>query len=160
METQSQGQKLLSWSASTRQEHKRIKGWYIGAAFITLLLLIYSLSTGAWTFTILILMTAGMYLLLHKHKLPQKTIEIQSTGVTYDNIYLSWASFEGFWIFKIGDYEELHIVKAAKQRGGDIVISLKSVDTAQVRSTLTQFIPELANKNEKLFDKITRICKL
>ena len=107
---------------------------------------------------VIVLLTVA-FVYTHHEPIPKKTIEIRSNGIQFDDDFTPIASCTGFWILKLSNYNELHIQRnEGKQK--DIELSLGSTDKQKLRMVLSNLMPELTNKHEKIFDKIIRICKL
>jgi len=64
-----------------------------------------------------------------------------------------------FWIVDIPQYSQLHIHRRERMKN-NIIISILDTDINRLRAVLTEFLPENPDIHEKLFDKISRICKL
>ncbi|MCF7844557.1 MAG: hypothetical protein K9M03_01890 [Kiritimatiellales bacterium] len=157
--TQSQGETLLTWTAPIAPEPVRTKAWYVCAIIVAILMLIYSIYTGAWTFTGVLVLAIGLYAYAHRKAPNDKKISIQSNGVNFEGELIPWSKMDTFWIVKTPQYNQLQIHRTEKLKN-NIIISLKDIDTNQLNTVLSGFIPESLDFHEKLFDKISRICKL
>ncbi|MDP6575059.1 MAG: hypothetical protein QF755_01010 [Candidatus Peribacteraceae bacterium] len=150
---------LLSWTSSNRQEHQRTLLWYILAAIVAFMLIVYSVATKSWSFTFLLFVSGGLYVILHRKKPKQIAMSIKQLGFQFGEEFIPWSSIKGFWVLKHKDFQELHIERNAKF-GIEISVSIQNMDSENIRGLLAQFTPELTDKHEKLFDKIIRISKL
>jgi len=157
--TQPQGETLLTWTAPVTPEPVRSKVWYVIAIIVTLLMLFYSLYTRAWTFTGVLVLGIGLYIFAHRKEPPEKTIRIQKDGVRFDEEFIPWSALDMFWIVDIPQYSQLHIHRRERMKN-NIIISILDTDINRLRAVLTEFLPENPDIHEKLFDKISRICKL
>jgi len=123
------------------------------------LMLLYSLWSLAWSFTVVLVIAAGTYLFLHKAKPEQKTISISKQGCTFGEEFTAWIDCSGFWVIETPDFAELHIARKNPKKG-ELVMLTGSVHPLELRTLLRQFLEEIPNKNEKVFDTISRVCKL
>ncbi|MBU2213604.1 hypothetical protein KJ996_03125 [Patescibacteria group bacterium] len=157
--TQPQGETFLTWTAPVTPEPVRSKAWYVIAIIAALLMLFYSIKTGAWTFTGVLVLGIGLYIFAHRKEQPEKTISIQKDGVRFDEEFIPWSCLDMFWIVDTPQYSQLHIHRKELIKN-NIIISIQNTDISQLRAVLAEFITENLNIHEKLFDKISRICKL
>ncbi|MBU0766566.1 hypothetical protein KKF55_02160 [Patescibacteria group bacterium] len=157
--TQPQGETLLTWTAPVTPEPVRTKKWYICAIVVALLILFYSLATGAWTFTGVLVLAIGLYIYVHRKEEVEKTIRIQGDGVYFEGEFVPWSKVDTFWIVDTPAYSQLQIHRKERMKD-NIIISIRNGDIAQLRAVISGFIPENPNYHEKIFDKISRICKL
>lgn len=157
-QTPTQEQVLATWHAPVHATVERDKRWYIIGGGVTILLAIYAIFTGAWTFAIVVLLCAGMYILTHDHKFGEETATVTSTGVQIDQRFLRWEDMQGFWFLYTQTYTELHIV--ATRRQPEMVIQTGTQDVQSLRKALSEHTTELTEKREHLLDAIIRLCKL
>lgn len=148
---------ILTWSAPEHLHHMRTRNWYIAASAFLVLCIVYSVVTQAWSFTVLIFILAIVYWKMHNQERDFSTIMMWRNGFSLNGVFSEWGECEGYWILKCHDYYELHIEK----RNGDCVkIQTRDVDPYQLHDLLPHFLPQLADRREKVLDTIIRICKL
>ena len=150
---------LLSWSAYIHPHHERGTTWYICALSFVISLFGYSVYVEAWSFSVIIVMTAALYWFMHRHTPEKRTMSIYDWGFTLDNRRVEWANCTGFWFLEGPGYHELHVEHNHKIIG-DFVIQTGSTHLLEIHETLQQFIPELDERSERLLDTISRICKI
>lgn len=148
----------LQWTAHRHPEHERSLRWYIGAGTVAGLCLIYALWTSGWSFAMVIVLIALAYAGLRKSPPALDTIRFDEDGCTWEGKLRPWNSLRDFWIVKLPEYDELHIT--AKRGVLEIVIQTGDIPSLEIRSTLSQFLPERADQDERLIDRIIRLTKL
>ncbi|MBI3336650.1 hypothetical protein HYZ98_03750 [Candidatus Peregrinibacteria bacterium] len=149
----------LSWEALVTPAHERTKGWYVKGGIVIIILAAWGIITGAWTFSLVLLLIGGIYFLLQNSTPSSKRITIETRGVTFDGVFTPWTSLQSFWIIQTPTYSELHF-KTKNIRQSPIVIQTGFTDPNILRKTLSAFLPEDSNREEGVIDMIIRICKL
>lgn len=150
-------QVLLQWDAPSKAQPQRSQQWYLTGGVIVIALAAYGIVTGDWSFSVVILLCAAIYVLLHGHLPERKEIAITGQGVFYDNAFYGYDDLRGFWLLRTPDALELHVTA---KRGRDLVILTSNIDPLFIRSTLGKYLPEESDRRERLLDTIIRICKL
>lgn len=153
-------QPLLSWDAQSRPTHKRGPKWYLYGGIFILLCAVFGIVTGAWSFSIVMLLIGGLYFLTRNAPEPIHHIEISPSGVTFRGEFTNWKDCKDFWMLQGPGYVELHIMRV-KLVNPEIVIQLPpGVDLRIIRATLGNFLSERSDQTESLVDTFIRICKL
>jgi hypothetical protein len=129
------------------------------AGTVAAVLLVYSVITLAWSFTLVLLVAIGVYVYVHKETPSDKEIAISADGVMYEGSLTPYAQCDGFWFVKTPNYTELHIERKKGNRG-EISIHTGSLSPEEIRIVLSPFLPELSDRHERLLDTICRVCKL
>ena len=150
---------LISWTGTQRPKHERSPLWYIIAGSITAILLAYSIWTGAWTFTIVIVLTTGVYLAMHRIQPEEISVTVAEHGLLYGNTFIPWLDLSAYWILQAHNHSEIHF-EWRKPKKKELCISTGNADILTLRQTLHSFLAERHDKNERLLDTISRVCKL
>jgi hypothetical protein len=150
---------LLGWKATTIPVHERSKRWYLIGGSLLLAGVVYGILSGAWSFSVVLVLCGAMYFLLRNHVPEPKTIAIAREGVLFDGTFTRYEDLAGFWIIETPGYHELHISPKIRRRG-EIVIQTSDIPSNQIRATVGQFLEEVKEKKESLVDILIRICKL
>lgn len=148
---------LLSWEAPIVRHHERSKRWYAVGGVTVLLLAVYGILTGAWTFSIVILLIGGVGFLLRGERPPEKHVAITASGITYGENFTRYGDLQSFGLLQTPGHLELHFTK--KNRGKGICIQAGMQDPVRLREVVSQFLPE-EEKTENVLDMFCRICKL
>lgn len=148
---------ILEWSAPQHHHPERGTIWYICAAAFVLLSMVYSVKTGAWTFSILIVVLTTLYWKLHGAEPPKKRMRIYKRGFALEDVFTEWKDCNGYWIFKGEGYFELNIELKTERC---IKIQTGEDSPYPTHDALSQLLPELPDRRERVLDTIIRICKL
>ncbi len=154
-----QNETLLQWSAPMRSNHERSHRWYVIGGTVVVACAAYGILTGAWTFAVVAVLCAAMYVLLHGHEPEAHTMSIGEAGVTFDGVFTRWEDFAGYWFNITREYTEFRLTRKGRRKT-DMLIHLGTLDPNAVREIIGGRLGELADKKESLIDAITRICKL
>jgi hypothetical protein len=150
---------LLGWNATSIPTHNRGRRWYMIGGGILLAGIAYGILSGAWSFSVVLLLCGSMYFLLRNHVPDAKVIAIMREGVLFDETFTRYEDLAAFWVIETPGYNELHIAPKVRRRG-EMVIQTGTMAPNQIRATLGQFLEEMKEKRESLIDIIIRICKL
>ena len=148
----------LQWTAHRHPDHLRSKKWYIAMGIFIALCLVYALWTAGWSFAIVIVLIGIAYAGLHRTPPAMGTLQIDEEGCTWDNEVISWDRLKDFWIVRLPEYNELHIVR--KRGILEIIVQTGDIPVPEIRATLSQFLPERQDQSERLIDRIIRLTKL
>lgn len=150
---------LMNWQAPVHPTFDRGKQWYVVGGGIVIACALYGIFTGAWSFVIVILLCAAMYVLVRGHQFPTEKAVISNKGVDIAGSFMRWDDVEGFWLMKTPTYTELHVTpRNTRQR--ELVIQTGDLQIETVRRTMAEHTTELTEKSERLLDAFIRICKL
>ena len=150
---------VLAWTAPTRPTVERTKRWYVTAAIVIGVIVVYAVATGAWTLAIVSILAGAMYPLVHGHPSPTSSIELHDSGILHNGEFTRWDQFEAFWFLRTPTYNEVRFIPrrgAAKH----IAMQTGNNDLAQLRMVISQRLPESTKKKESFLDAFIRICKL
>lgn len=150
---------LLSWTAPVAAAHQRSLRWYLYGGIFVVSCAAYGIIAGEWSFSIVMILLAGFYVLTRRAPEPVKTIAILEEGFIFENEFTEWRDCKDFWMLQGNGYLELHIMRN-RRWSPEIVIQTGSEDPRIIRALLTRFIPERSGQRERLLDIIIRICKL
>ena len=149
---------VLSWDAPSHPTVQRSKRWYVVAAVVVAVIVLYAIITAAWTLAIVSVLAGGMYYLVHGHEPGVSHIEFHDSGVLFNGEFTRWDQFGGYWFVHTPEYVELRLVP--KRGAKRVFIQTGAMDPAQLRMVLGQRIPEFVHKHESMIDIFIRICKL
>lgn len=149
----------LTWSAPKRANHTRSTLWYICSAIVLGLLITWSIYDQSWTFTTVLILGGILYLWTHRKPEKEHTITLREDGVVFAETFSPWDACEGFYILDGPGYFELNIAFKNTKKD-NITIRTGDIDPYQIQAILSQVLPVLQDRREKVLDTITRICKL
>lgn len=153
------GQIFLTWSAPIQHAVQRTWRWYTVAASVTGLLLLYSVWTQAWTFTLLIVLIAIIYGWSMRRAIPTKTISIGEYGVQLGTDVMGWNECAGYWLLQGENYVELHFERSrGKPRSTKILVGQTNIQ--DIRAVLSAYTNEFTDRIERPLDTISRLLKI
>lgn len=151
---------LLQWQAKTAPEHLRGSRWYMVAGGFIVACAAYGILVGEWSFTVVMILVAGMYVLTHRSPDAEKKIAILEQGIVYENEFTEWRFVKEFWMLQSQTYVELHMMLRKGRLNQEITIQTADEDPHRIRAILAKFIPERSGQGERFLDMIIRLCKL
>ncbi len=150
---------ILSWNAPSVPLHERSVRWYLIAITLLIAGVIYGIWSGAWSFSVVLILCAVVYVLVRNHVPPAHTITISREGILFDTQFTRFEDIAGFWFIETAHYNEIRFVlKDRKAR--EIAIHTDGIPLDTIRSSLNGFCSELSDKHEHLIDIFIRLCKL
>lgn len=152
-------QPALTWQAAKHQDHERSREWYMVSGSLCGAMVIYGILSGAWSLSLVFAFIPALYYLIRNDVHKKHTISISETGVSLDSRMHLWAELKEFWILAGPGYHELHIAHIKASRA-DIVIQTGDIDPYALRDLLSQFLPQVGDRRERLLDAIIRFCKI
>ncbi len=151
---------VLSWEALEYIQHPKGSRWYITAAIVIVVTLLFALVTGNWSMALAVLAFAGVYQYIHTHHPPERTrIRISHMGISVGEMFFPFSHIQAFWIIYAHGIKTLNL-RVARRFFSDVVIQLEDQDPVELRQYLVGQIPEWEGKSERLGDIILRLLKL
>lgn len=148
---------IIAWNAAGHLHHERSRLWYASAGIFILGCIIFSLFSRAWTFTILIVLTTGVYWKMHTLAPAEKQMRIWKRGFAINDDFTEWKDCTGYWVLKGKNFTRLTI---ERKRGGNESILTGNVSHFTLHEILPELLPELSDRKEQTLDKIIRLCKI
>lgn len=151
---------LLSWPTYLYPEYEKSKRWYIGAIALISVLVIYGILTNSWTFSVGVLVTAGVYYYLHSQDNPVIPVIISDIGVRVGSRVYAYTEIKTFWI----DYypplvQDLHLVLKTEFKQ-DVTIQLHGPNPTEIRKVLSAYMPEWEEREKNVTESIINIFGL
>src|SRR5689334_12039685 len=72
---------LLNWKAPIQPAFERSSTWYVVAGLIIVAVATYGILSGAWTLTLVSILTAAVYFLVRNHRLPDANVALTDIGI-------------------------------------------------------------------------------
>ncbi|OGL66891.1 hypothetical protein A2856_00075 [Candidatus Uhrbacteria bacterium RIFCSPHIGHO2_01_FULL_63_20] len=155
------GEHLLSWEVDEYPRHERSKRWYVIAAIVGVLLIVYSIWTANFMFALIVLML-GIIILLSTFKEPDRIAVILTTnGLVLGEAFYEYRNLKDFAIvYEPPTVKNLYIDFASKWRPL-LTIPLEDTDPNRVREAMLPYLKEdLERTGETLTDVLQRVYKL
>jgi hypothetical protein len=160
-EEASTGEVVFAWTVNEYEEHERSKRWYITAGVIGGLLLLYSLISGNYLFTLVVVLF-GIILFLQDTQSPMEVFfAITQAGIIVGEIYYPFREITSYWIvYNPPEVKNIYFItkNMLKHR---LQVPLLDNDPRPIRDFLNDFLLEDVDKEEEpLSDRLGRVFKL
>ena len=155
------GRRLISWHVDEYRRQERSRLWYIVAAILGFVLIIYAIATSNFLFAVIILMI-GIITLISSFKEPDAIeVIITTTGIVIGNDYYEYKKIKDFSIVYEPPEVKLLYLDFHSPWHPLVSVPLEDVDPNVVREQLLPFTQEDLNRNEEhLTDVLQRLYKL
>lgn len=155
------GEVVFSWNVSEYQQHERSSRWYLTSGVIGGLLLLYSLISGNYLFTLVVVLF-GIILFLQDAKPPMDVFfAITEAGIIVGELYYPFKEITSYWIvYNPPEVKTIYFTtkNVLKHR---LQVNLLDNDPLPIRDFLNQFLLEDVDKEEEpLSDRLSRVFKL
>lgn len=147
---------LLQWSSHLVQDFHRSSRWYLTAGTGLAILVIYSLFTGQWTFAAALTVFAGVYYYISVQETPTVEVKVSDIGVKVGKRVYPYTDLKTFWVeYNPPYFQNLHLVTRNRFKP-EVSIQIHQINVSDLRTILTRYIPEWAEKQNSLTDNITQ----
>lgn len=155
------GNVVFEWAVNEYEKHDRSKRWYIIMAVVGIALLLFSVISGNYLFTLVVVLF-GIILFLQDMLQPAEVaFAVTEAGIVVGNKYYPFKEIASYWIIynppevKNIYFSTNNILKHRLQ------IPLLDNDPRPIRDFLNQFLVEdLDQEEEPLSDRLGRMFKL
>lgn len=151
---------LISWHAPEYPHHEKSLLWFLIAALIIGILVFYGLETNGWTFSIALIVFAGTYYLIYRHKPRMVEVKVSGFGVKIGTQSIPFSSIKHFWVLYDPPHLKRLYLRMSSRFYPDIFVSLEDIDPANLRRLLSAYIKELEGRHEPFSDTLVRLLKL
>jgi hypothetical protein len=161
-ETLNYGKKITGWKVPEYDKHKREQGWYLIAAAIAIIFIIYSFFSGNFLFAAIIIIGA-LVVILHDGQEPMKVdFTITDQGLVVGKKFYDYDVIKDFSIiYKPHDkvknlyFEFKNVVRPR------LSVPLDKMNPLPIRENLLKYLPEdLERTDQPLSEALAKIFKL
>lgn len=156
------GKKMISWTIPEYDKHEREKGWYIAAAIVGLIFIIYSFFSGNFLFAAIVIIGA-LVIMIHDGQEPIKIdFSITDEGLIVGKKFYDYDVIKDFSIV----YKPHENVKNLYFEFKNVVrprlsIPLGNMNPLPIRENLLKYLPEdLERTDQPLSEALAKIFKL
>jgi len=151
---------VLKWE-TPMYIHKHKPWWWVLAALLLVSgLVIYGLLANAWTFSVAVVVFAGVYYYFQHQESPILDIVFSSVGVKVGQKVYPYNMFKTFWVdYAPPHIQDLHLVPSNNYKY-ELTIHLNGQDPAQLKAALQQFLPEWIDRKKTITESIIHITGL
>lgn len=151
---------LASWKIPEHIRHQRSRFWYLVAAALGVLFVLYGVFTNNFLFALAVVLFAVVYLLMHMQEPPFLDFKITEQGIELGNKNYNYVDITGFWLATRDDHKSLHL-RTKFFSSPLLSIPLGDTSPEAVRGALSKFVVEdTSEKEEPLLDFLSRRFKL
>lgn len=149
------------WTFSSFEKHERTLWWYVAAGLVVGVLLIYSLLSGNFLFSLLVLVTTLVLFLRHAVEPQTIDCEITTDGIRVGSKIYLFEAIRFFWILEHEPGRDILYIEERKGLRSILPIPLHKHDPSELRLFLRKFVEEERERiYEPLWESIARMLKL
>ena len=149
----------IEWEAESFEVHRRGWSWYLIAAIILLLVLVYAIYVGRWLLGGVTVMV-GVVLYLSGRMSPEKvSCRIDGQGIVVGHQTFAYDQLKTFWISTTPTTIKLNLISVGRFTPV-ISLLLKAGMEEEVRGTLGNRLPESKNRQDDWVDRINRFLRI
>lgn len=154
------GTVLVAWETWDRVPVQRTQRWYLIAAAVGILMIVYGVLTANYLFVLVMLMF-GVLMMLDDMRKPRRVYAYLTTlGVVYDEEFFPYEAIKDFSVMYQPPAKHLYVGFVSRVQPM-LSIPLEDADPSEVRDTLLQFAMENLDRNdESLTDILHRVYKI
>lgn len=155
------GRRLLSWEVDEYPHFERSTAWYVAAAIVSALLMVYAIATANFLFAIIILMI-GIITLITTFQAPDRVeIILTTTGVVLGETFYGYDIVKDFALVYKPPETKLLYLDFVSPWHPLVSVPLEETDPNRVRDVLLSFCVENLQRNdESLTDAVRRVYKV
>ncbi len=155
------GDVVFQWTVKEYNKYDRTRRWYVLMGILGALLMIYSVWSGNYLFSLVIVLFA-IIMFLHEIQEPiDVPFAVVETGIIVGKKYYKFSELQNFWlIYNPPDIKNLYfgINGVVKHR---IQIPLLDYDPRPMREYLSQYLEEdLSQEDEPFTDRLARLFQI
>lgn len=151
---------LIGWKTYLYPNYKKTTAWYLITFVIVFLLAAYGIWSNAWTFSVVVIIAAGVYYTIHAQENPIIEVKISDIGLKVGARFYPYTDIATFWLDYNPPYaSDLHLVLKNKHKQ-DITIQFHKIDPAIIRKALGAYLPEWEEREKNLGESITNLFGL
>ena len=150
---------VIIWQTPDIIRYQKGRIWHIVMGFLVLGLATVAYFFNAWTFSLVVIVFAFVYLIVYREKPKIVTVKISPIGIKVGSRQYPYSQIKHFFLLYQPPFLENLIIR---QSGFtvDVTIPLSGQDPAGVREFLKSKITEKEGEKEPLTDTLIRLFKL
>ncbi len=151
---------IFTWYAPEFAHHEKSSLWFLVAGLIALALVIYGIETDGWTFSVAIIVFAGTYYLIQRHRPPIVEVKLSKFGVKIGRHIFPYSQLKSFWIVYDPPFVKKLYLRMASTFKPDVFVALEDGDPVEIRRILNMHLSELRGRHEPFSDTLVRLFRL
>lgn len=158
---QDPGNVLMQWKFPEYEQYERGKIWYIMAAIISGLFLLFAILDRNFLFALIIIIVDLIILIQANRKPSQLDFKITEKGVVIGESFHPYRDINKFWIIYNPPQSKTLYLNYKPTLRPDITIPLENKNPLKVRDLLLEYLEEdLTKEEDSNSEQIRRILKL
>ena len=154
------GEVFFSWKFPEFPQYKRDQSWYVWAAVVVILLLIYSVFAVNFLFGLITIISALIILMFHRSH-NEVEFKITEDGILVNAKFYDYKDIKNFYIIYEPPAVKTLYFEPKSFFSPRIPISLENKNPVEIREILRKYLEEdLDRENEPLSDQTSRMFKL
>ncbi len=150
----------LKWEAPLFVHKLRPFWWGPVAMFVVCALVVYGIVANSWLFSIAVILFAGFYYYFQQQEVPVVEISLNDFGIRVGNKVYSYNMFQTFWVdYQPPFHKEIHLIPNNRYKY-ELTLFLDDQDPQVISSFLNKKLPEWADKEKTLSEKINHLIGL
>jgi len=155
------GDGIFSWEAWEFLPHERSKLWYVVAAIVSVLLIVYAVWTTNYMFAIIILMIGIIFLVGNLRKPKRIHYHVTTLGIVANDKFYAYEEIKDFSLIYAPPYIKWLYVDFHRAWLPMLTIPLEDADPNEVRDAMLPYAFEnIEREEETLTDMVRRLYKL
>ncbi|MBT4936343.1 hypothetical protein HON22_00330 [Candidatus Peregrinibacteria bacterium] len=152
---------IIRWKALEHPEYQKTYKWYAVAGAVVLTFVIYGILTKDIMLSVVFVVFAGVYFLVHRGGAQSLNYELTTIGIKIENKLIPFADIQGFFIIHEPPYISTLNVEIKNHSRKGMVIQLGEVNVGDVREVmLNRSVPELEGRGESMSNILTRLLRI
>lgn len=154
--TQPTEQGLYTWQAHERTWLVKGKSWYVYAAVIVVLLLVYAVLTQAWLMAILISLLSGIVYLYSQEKAPVIDVVVSDRGIYLGEEFYPYTLIKSFW-FQFLPEEAYVVFQLVNSTRSHIAVSIDPNERSVIEVILKDYLVADEFHRETFWERIEKL---
>ncbi|MBP7819297.1 hypothetical protein KA036_00480 [Candidatus Gracilibacteria bacterium] len=151
---------LLAWQAPQYIRTHKPVWWYVAASMLVLGLFFYGIWSGGWTFSVAVVLFAGVYYIFLDQEPPVYEVKITEMGVRFGRKFYPYSMFKTFWVdYHLPHTRDLHLIPNNNYKY-ELTINLMEQNPVEVKAVLRRFLPEWVDRRKTFTESIIKISGL
>lgn len=146
-------EKELKWRVPEYPQYVRGRNWYIIAAILGILLLIYSVITGNFLFAVIIILAVLISIVSSRNKTELVDFKLFQDGVKMDNTIYPWDKFQAYWIVKESDEDSSYNLGLDLKNifKTDLYVPIKNQSIKEVEEFVSKYLKKNPDRKDEPF---------
>lgn len=149
-------QGLYTWQGHERTWLVKGKSWYVYAAVVVVLLLVYAVLTQAWLMAILISLLSGIVYLYSQEKAPAIDVVVSDRGIYVGEEFYPYALIKSFW-FQFLPEEAYVVFQLVNSTRSHVAVSIDPNERSVIEVVLKDYLVSDEFHRETFWEKIEKL---